>query len=189
MTRITRRLVALVGAAALSTLAVAADDPPKGQTITAQGLSFEAPAAWKSSKPTSPIRLAQLAVDPVVGDTDKAELLVFAFPGGAGSVEANVQRWRGQFVDADGQPPRVNTSKRKGKNVDVTVVETGGRFVAPVQPGSPETNDKADYKLLGAIVETPSVSYFLKMVGPSKTMTEAKAGFDQIVASLSVEGK
>ena len=54
--------------------------------------------------------------------------MVFAFPGGAGTVEANVQRWRSQFKDADGNPPRIESKVVKGKNVDVTRVETAGHY-------------------------------------------------------------
>ena len=177
---------AALGVVALALAALGADDE-KPQTIAARGLTFQAPAAWKSSRPTSQMRLAQLKVDPVAGDKDPAELVVFAFPGGAGSVDANIQRWQQQFQDDSGRPPRITTEKRRGKNVDVTFAEAAGRYVAAVQPGSPEKFDKPNYRLLGAIVQTPEVAYFLKMVGPDKTMTKAKPAFDELIKSIEVE--
>src|SRR5687768_248722 len=133
------------GAIAVILVAIGADAPP--QTIDAGGLTFQAPASWKSSKPRSTMRRAQLTVDPAKGDAEPAELVVYAFPGGAGTVEANVSRWQGQFKDKDGKPPKIESKTIKGKNVEVTRVETGGRFVAPEFPGSPKLLDKPDFHL------------------------------------------
>jgi hypothetical protein len=181
----TRVRLASIGVMLTSLLALGFDTPT--QKISARGLSFQAPAAWKSTPPASSMRLAQLAIEPAKGDKDPAELQVFAFPGGAGSVDANVKRWQSQFVDKDGNPPTVTKEKRKGKNVDVTFVEVAGRYVAAVSPGSDQKLDKPEYSLLGAIVETPAVAYFLKLVGPDKTVKEAKPAFDDLIASITVE--
>jgi hypothetical protein len=163
-------------------------DPPT-QTIDAGGLTFQAPASWKSSPPRSSMRRAQLKVEPVQGDEDPAELVVFAFPGGAGGVEANVKRWQEQFRDADGNAPKVASKTVKGKNVDVTRVEIAGHYVAAEFPGSPKKLDKPNYHLLGAIVLTDSTGYFLKMVGPEKTMVAARPAFDALIASAQVRDK
>src|SRR3954471_9894657 len=87
------------GLLAIALLLVGANGPKR--TIEARGLSFQAPGSWKSSPPTSPMRLAVLKVEPVEGDDFPAELVVFRFPGGAGTVEANVKRWQDQFKDQD----------------------------------------------------------------------------------------
>jgi len=177
---------AMLATIALAVAALAADAPT--QTIEARGLTFKAPKAWKSSRPSSSMRAAQLMIDPVQGDSESAELVVFVFPGSAGTVEANIERWRGQFQDKDGKTPKAVTEKRKGKNVDVTYVEIAGRYVAAVQPGSSEKYNKPDFRLLGAIVETSQAAYFLKMVGPEKTMKAAKPAFDELIVSTTVEG-
>jgi hypothetical protein len=135
------------------------------------------------------MRRAQLKVDPVKGDEDPAELLVFSFPGGGGTAEANIKRWQGFFRDDAGNPPRIESKTVKGKNVDVIRVETSGRYVAPVSPGSSERYDKPNYHLLGAIVQTDDAGYYLRMIGPEKTMVAARAGFDELVASIKAGGK
>jgi hypothetical protein len=168
-------------------LGLGADAPP--QTIDAGGLTFQAPAAWKSNPPSSPMRRAELKVPPVEGDKEPAELVVFAFPGGAGTVEANVQRWRSQFKDADGNPPRIESKTVKGKNVDVTRVETAGHYYPSQFPGRPKEPDRPNYRLLGAIVETPTTGYFIKMVGPDRTMLAARDAFDQMIASMAATGR
>ena len=171
---------ALVGTGIL-VIAMGADDP-KTQKINAGQLTFEAPATWKSSRPSSAMRKAQLAVPPVKGDADPAELVVYAFPGGAGGVEANIERWRGQFKDDQGKAPKAETKNVKGKNVEVKRVEVAGDYTDPF--AGKGTQPK--YRLLGAIVETPETSYFLKMVGPDQTVSAAEKGFDQMLATLAV---
>ena len=171
--------------AALVGVAVAADDTP--QTIKAGALSFKAPGTWKKETPKSAMRQAQMKVEPATGDDEPAELVVFAFPNGAGSVESNIDRWEKQFIDADKGTPKAKVEKKKGVNVDVTRVEITGRFVAPVTPGAAARNDKANYRLLGAIVETKDTGYFFKLTGPDKTVSAASKGFDGLIESMKLD--
>jgi hypothetical protein len=158
----------------------------KKQTLTARGLTMEAPATWKKGTPQSSMRALELKFGPAEGDKDAAELVLFAFPGGAGTVQMNVDRWQQQFLDAAGKPAEIKTEKIKGKDVEVTLVEAAGRYVAAIQPGRPERYDKPDYRLLGAIVTTPETGYFIKSVGPEKTMTEAREAFIEMAKSIQV---
>lgn len=176
-----------LGSIAVVVIGLAADAPP--QKIDAGGLTFEAPGTWKSSRPRSTMRRAQLTVEPVAGDNEPAELVVFAFPGGGGSVEDNIKRWQSGFKDENGNLPKVESKVVKGKNVDVTRVETAGRYVAPVFPGSPEVNNKPNFRLLGGIIQAGGNGYYLKMVGPDKTMTAARPAFDALLASIQAESK
>jgi len=136
-------------------LSVGADEPK--QTVDARGLTFEAPKSWKSSPPTSQMRRAQLKADPIEGDDYPAELIVFAFPGGAGSVEANIERWRKLFQDEDGNPPKIETE--------------------PVRKNA---------RLLGAIITGGDVSYYIRMVGPDKTMKKLTPDFDEMLKTVKV---
>jgi hypothetical protein len=173
-------------AVALAVLVLAgADDATK--PARAGEVSYKVPASWKSETPKSSMRKGQFKIGPAEGDTDPAELLVFQFPNGAGTVEANVDRWEKMFVDADGKPARAKSAKAKGMNVDATRVEVSGRYVAAVMPGSPEKYDKPGYRLLGAIVQTDDNAYFFRLVGPEKTVKAAAPGFDAMIASMSKE--
>ena len=171
-----------LGLAALAALCLGADEPK--QTVDAKGLTFEAPKAWKSNPPTSQMRRAQLKADPIEGDEYPAELVVFAFPGGAGTVEANVERWRNLFKDDAGNPPRIETKKVRGKNVDVVRAETHGEY-HPANFGRPEPVRK-DARLLGAIVMAGDTSYYIRMVGPDKTMKKLTADFDEMLKTIRV---
>lgn len=175
----TRIAVAAAMAASLVVLA-GADDP---KAMKADELTFKVPSSWKAERPKSAMRKAQLKVTPVKGDADPAELVVTSFGGGGGGVEANVARWETQFEGG----AKAKVEKKKGTNIDVTRVEIAGHYVAPVMPGSPEKNDKPEYRLLGAIVITPNAGYFFKMVGPEKTMLASREGFDALIASITKE--
>ncbi len=125
-----------IGLLALTFVAMAADDPK--QTIDAQGMTFQAPASWKSNPPSRQMRRAELKVEPIEGDDYPAELVVFSFPGDAGGVKANLERWRRLFKDEDGNPPAIESKEVKGKNVDVTRAETTGHYY-PSQAGARKT--------------------------------------------------
>lgn len=161
-----------------------ADEPKK--TVDARGLKFQAPEGWKMVPTNSQMRAAQLRVQPVEGDDFDAELVVYVFPGGAGGVEANIERWSNQFKGADGKTPKAETKKVKGRNIEVTRIEVAGHYHPASFPGLPAEPDRDDARLLGAIAVTDKVGYYLKMVGPDKTMKELSADFDALISSLEV---
>jgi hypothetical protein len=157
----------------------------KTQVLEADELRFAVPEAWKSSKPTSAMRKAQISAPPAKGDSAPAELVLFVFEGGAGSVEANIDRWRRQFTDEDGDPAKVETAKVKAKNVEVTRVEASGTYKDPFAAGAA----KPGYRLFGAIVQTDRAGYFFKMVGPEATMKSLKPDFDAMLSSIESKGR
>ena len=94
-------------------LAVGADEPKK--TIEAGGLTFKAPEAWKSI-PTGP-RCARPSCrsSRSRGTTSRPLLVVFAFPGGAGTVEANVKRWQKPVQGRRRQPAQDREQDGQGE--------------------------------------------------------------------------
>jgi hypothetical protein len=116
-------------------------------------------------------------------------MVVFAFPGGAGPLEANLARWKKQFTDKDGNPPKMENTKVKGKNIEVTRVETSGHYHPSQFPGVAPEPDRADARLLLGFVVTENVSFVLKMVGPNKTMIKIRPEFDELLKTIKVEEK
>ncbi len=182
-----RRWSTLTAGLAAVALLLGADDPK--QTIDARGLTFQAPASWKKMPTSSQMRAAQLRVEPVKGDDFPADLVVYVFPGGAGSVDANVERWQKQFKGADGKPPKVETKKVQAKGMEASRVEISGHYHPTAFPGMPAEPDRPDARLLGAIVVTDKFGYFLKMVGPDKTMKEIAPQFDELIGTLDAGAK
>jgi hypothetical protein len=167
--------------------AVAADD--KTQEVDAGGLTFQAPGAWKSSPPQSEMRRAQLKIQPAKDDDAKegAEVIVFAFPGGAGTVDQNVERWQRQFRDKDGNAPKVDVKTVDAKNAKVNRVEMAGHYTPMTFPGQAKQEPKDDYRLIAGIVLTPDTGYFIRLVGPEKTVKAARDDFDKLLASIKVD--
>jgi hypothetical protein len=182
-----RNVCRVLGMAAVALLLVGADEPK--QTIEAGGLKFEAPKSWKSTPPTSQMRKAEIKVDPIEGDDYPAELVVFTFGGAAGSVDANLKRWQGLFKDKDGNPPTVDSKKVKGKNVEMTRAELHGDYHPARFPGRPAEPDRPNARLLGAIVTGENASYYVRMIGPDKTMTKLRPIFDELLSSIQLEEK
>jgi hypothetical protein len=179
-------LAGLLAAGLASTPALGQDDAPKKtRTVSAEGIQFAVPEAWESARPTSAMRKAQIRIQPAEGDSAPAELVLFVFPGGAGGVDDNVERWRKQFADADGDAPEVETAKVPGKNVEVTRVETGGTYTDPFSGAGA----RKGYKLLGAIVVTDQNGYFFKLIGPEKTVDAIEKDFDAMLATMELAGK
>jgi hypothetical protein len=179
-----RVFVPTFGTLATAFLLMGADEPK--QSIDAKGLTFEAPKAWKSSPPTSEMRRAQLKVEPIEGDDYPAELIVFAFRGGAGTVEDNLTRWQKLFKDDDGNPPKIESKKVQAKNVEVTRAETSGHYY-PASFGGRKEPDRPGARLLGVIVTGEKYSYYMRMVGPDKTMKKLKDDFDEMVKTIKLE--
>lgn len=185
-TQPTRRRSIPLFAALFAVSLLGADAPT--QDIDAGGMTFQVPGAWKKLDATG-MRKAHLKIEPAKGDELAAELVVFAFPGGAGGVDANIERWQRTFKDKDGNPPKVDVKTVKGKNTDATRVEIAGHYFPTTFPGQPKQVDHDNYRLLGVIVIADESSYFLRLVGPEKTVTDARPDFEKLIASIKVDKK
>ena len=164
----------------------AADDETR--TVQADGLSFSVPKAWKSERPTSPMRKSQIKVEPVAGDTEPAEMYLVILSNKGGGLDANVARWEGQFSGENGKPAKAKVETKKGKNIEVTRVEIAGKFAGMGMPGQPKQEAKPNTKLLGAIVmSSAGDGYFLKLTGPEKTVAALTKQFDQMIASMTID--
>jgi hypothetical protein len=151
----------------------------------------EPPASWQERKTSSSMRAAEWLLPGAKGAED-AELVVYYFgAGGAGGVEANLERWLGQFQQADGAPSRSKATIKETKvaGQKATTVEVSGRYVAAVKPGASETLDKPDWTMLAAIVESPAGAYYFKLVGPKATVVSHTAAFHAMLKKMELAAK
>ena len=149
-------------------------------------LRFDAPAEWSGRQPTSGMRVAEFTLPRSAGDGEDAELIVYFFGGSGGSVEANIDRWVAQMQQPDGTASK-NAARRADRAVNglkVTTIDVAGIYVAEVRPGATERHNKPDYRLRAAVVSTPKGPYFIKVVGPAKTMTRWNTQIDAFLGSL-----
>jgi hypothetical protein len=150
-------------------------------------LAFHAPAAWHTRPPASSMRVAEFVIPRAQGDSEDAELIVYYFGAqGGGGAQANIDRWIGQMQQPDARPPAdsAKTESRTINGLAVTGVDVSGTYVAEVRPGSSEHYNKPDFRLLAAVVNTPSGPYYIKLTGPSRTVAAAKPGYDAFLGSL-----
>ena len=136
------------------------------------GLQWSAPAGWKTGE-TKPMRAATYLVD-------DAECVVYFFgQGQGGGVQANIERWKGQFSQPDGKPVTAKTGTRTIHGLPVTTVEVAGNY-----GGMGGAAAKPGYRMLGAIIENPGGNLFLKFTGPAKTIAANQAKFEQLLNSF-----
>lgn len=174
--------------------ALPAGHPPVPATLPAtlagrptKQLQYDVPAGWRQVKPTSAMRVAQYEIAPAAGDAVPGEVAVFHFAGAGGSVEDNMERWIGQFVTADGRPIERSSVRRDTFEVGpfrVHFVELSGHMVISQTLGGSGRPTATEYRLLGAIVETPEGNWFFKGTGPSATMASAREDMLDMLRSI-----
>lgn len=125
------------------------------------------------------MRVAQYKLPKAATDNEDAALVLYYFgQGQGGSPAANIERWVGQMKQDDGASK--NAAKEEHLEVNglkVTTVDVAGTYVAETAPGSGSFHNKPAYRLRAAVVETPNGSYFVKLVGPEKTVAHWNESF------------
>ncbi len=158
-------------------LSVQAAEPNR---FTVSDFSFTSPDSWKSIRPRSSMRKAQLSV-PNSKDGDAGEVVFFHFgPGSAGGTKANIDRWYRQFQEPVAKL-NAGTEEARIGDIKVSFVHAEGTFMSGPPVGRKVA--KANYALLGAIVEAKKGSIFVKFTGPSTLVKSAEADFKTMVTS------
>ena len=160
----------------------------KGQAFDfADGkLKMTAPANWVRKNPTVRIVEHEFSI-PKTGDDENDGR--FTVMGAGGSIDANIDRWIGQFTQADGSSTKDKTKKdvRKIKEHMVHVVDISGNYKdSPRGPMGP-TVTREGYRMLSAIVVTEkSGLVFLKFYGPKATVEANEKAFNEMLQSLQM---
>jgi hypothetical protein len=175
---------------ARTTATVGLNRAQQSGTNTAGELHFKAPAGWVSEKPGSSMRVAQYRLPKTEGATDESEdasLVLYYFGARqAGSVQANVDRWIDQMQQPDAGSSRDKAKIRTliVKGLKVTTVDVSGTYTAEMSPGSSMHYNKPGYRLRAAVVETPNGAYYVKLVGPEKTVSRWDQSFTDYLNSF-----
>lgn len=153
----------------------------RGEKI--EGLALSVPEEWTRRPGSNAMRLAEFTVP---GPGGEAMLVVSRFAGGGGDAASNVNRWKTQFVTADGAPQTEATVQAALRPpLTITRVDIRGTNVAPVMPGSPERYNEPSSRLLGVIVEGAGDPYFFKVVGATDTLAVWEAAFTAFADSIA----
>src|SRR5882724_712789 len=150
-------------------------------------LKYKVPDGWVVEHPASSMRAAQYKLPKADGDTEDANLVLYYFgQGQGGSTEANIDRWINQMQQPDGRPSRekAKSETMTVNGLKVTVVDVAGTYAAEMSPGSGTFTNNPNYRLHAAVVETPKGSYYVKLIGPEKTVTRWDKAFTNYIKSF-----
>ena len=156
---------------------------------TSGELRFTAPSEWIKEQPSSKMRAAQYKLPKAEGDKEDATLVIYYFGASlGGSVADNIERWIGQMQQPDGSPSRdkAKTDALTVNGLKISTVDLTGTYTAEMAPGSSEHHNDANYRLRAAVIETPKGFYYLKLVGPTKTIDRWGETIDKFVRSFRV---
>ncbi len=148
----------------------------KGTVVTLGNLKSATPADWKNKQPSNKFRAFQFGV----GD---AELVIFHFgENGGGTVEDNIQRWKGTFQPPEGKSIDAVSKVEKFKvgKADITYLDVQGTFLSKNPPFDPnaKTERKTNYRRFGVIFACDGGPYYITLTGPAKTLEQNKKAFD-----------
>lgn len=166
----------------------AAPAMPSGQAPAGK-LSLKAPDGWKSEPPSSSMRVAQYQLPPAEGDAEAASLVVYYFgQGQGGSASANIERWIGQMQQPGGQPSKdsAKTENMTVNGLKITLLDVSGTYMGGDMGGA--SGSKPDYRMRAGVIDTPGGAYFIKLVGPKKTVDHWEQAFQAFINSAEFKG-
>jgi hypothetical protein len=140
------------------------------------------PKSWVRKTPKSSILQAEYAIPKAEGDKDDGRLTISE---ARGSLESNVDRWKGQFSK--------KLDKEKQETIDagaikVTLVDLTGTFDDSRGMMGP-TVTRPGYRMLGAIFQLPNDEglHFIKCYGPVKTIDAHADEFKAFLKSFKAD--
>jgi hypothetical protein len=157
-----------------------------GEAVELGGLTSKTPEGWKKQKPSNTLRKFQFLVPKVDGDTEDADLAVFAI---GGNKKQNIERWKAAFLAPKGKTiddvAKVEEYK-VGKVASVYCLDITGTYKYKKMPGDAREKEqlKENYRRFTVLFDTAEDSFTITMVGPAKTMAKNKEAFDSWIKAF-----
>ena len=139
------------------------------------GIRFDVPASW-DEQPESEFYEAKY----LIGSESGEMMLTLTTMGGG--VEANLERWVGQFQQSPGSRPRRDTLRVDGTSSEWLDVRGTFRSRVGNRPGPHE-----DWRLLGVAIPMRPRPFLLKLVGPRAAVSEFEDEFRSFVRSAQLD--
>ena len=137
------------------------------------------------------MRVSQYQLPAAEGDTEGASLVVYYFGAGqGGSVDANLERWIGQMQTPDGKPSKdkAKTENTTVNGLKVTLLDVAGAYAGGDMGGGGAAQSKPNFRMRAGVIETPKGAYFIKLVGPEKTVSRWDKAFQEFIRSAEFKG-
>jgi hypothetical protein len=153
-------------------------EPEQPGTLPANLFAWVTPEGWQEAPPDpTGIRYINLQF----GSHGEGECSLSIMPGGAGGLQANVNRWRTQMGQPAYTPEELDKLPKKALLTrEATYVTLNGDYKA-VGATTPLKN----YGLVGLVLPAPQFTVFVKMTGPKDLVDKNMDAFDQFVQSIS----
>lgn len=139
------------------------------------GIRFDVPKAW-DEQPESEFYEAKYVIPSDEGDM----MLTLTTMGGG--IEANLQRWVGQFRQDPGDRPRRDTLRVDGKRSEWLDVRGTFRSQVGSRPGPHE-----NWRLLGVAIPMSPRPFLLKLVGPRAAVSSFEDQFRGFVRTAQMD--
>lgn len=133
-------------------------------------LSWNVPDGWKQDSKPGALQLVRISVPPSEPEQKGAQASIVILGGKAGGIPANVNRWRGQA----GLGPQEEGIIYESAQTLTSQIGTAKWFYIEGQKIS----------VISAVIEEPTRSIFVKLIGDAKTAKENKSRFVEFASSL-----
>ena len=142
---------------------------------TQSDLTWTKPSSWKELD-ASGMRIGSFSIEGT--NSQQAQVSIVRLAGSAGSLLANVNRWRGQLRLESMSSDELGSvvSERKIGSASVNFVSLESKVSL--------AQDNVLSKMVVAIIRKDSGSLFVKLMGPSKLVSDNEVTFNQFVASI-----
>ncbi len=161
----------------------AADQKPEQVNVFGAG-TLQVPSAFKRIQARS--RIVEHEFEATAGEGDDAKTARITMMAAGGDIDANIQRWRGQFSGGDKDDQK--TEQMKLGKWQVYIVDLAGTYAesmggGPFAPG--KKIQRSDYAMAGAILASPDGrKYFVKMIGPAAVVKTNHKAFVEMIKSI-----
>lgn len=130
--------------------------------VKLDALTLTAPDDWVRKPTQSSFVEAEFALPKAEGDDADGRLTVSI---AGGSVEANIDRWKDQFVEmTDSKEEKIDAG-----GLEATLVDFSGVFNDQRGPFTPAVT-RSDYRMIAAVIPVGQQLHFVKATGPQKTI-------------------
>ena len=156
-------------------------DKPEQKAATQKGsdllqlaeFTMKIPDSWEKAQPSSEMRMLEFNVPEA-----KSNIAGFYFGQREEMVEANINRWRGQYK-------KEKSFDRETYDQGQIFVRIAGTYKKKPFPMAQEFTETPGYMALAAIVPSSQGPYFFKMVGEKENVSKVEEEFIGFIRSYS----
>jgi hypothetical protein len=151
----------------------AATDGAEG-VVELDAITLTPPPGWPRKPASSPFVIAEFVLPRAEGDAADGRLTIST---AGGSVQANIDRWKGQF---EPQPDNSSQEEVTIGSTKATIVDLSGTFNDQRGPFAPGER-RPGYRMIAAVIPADGQLHFVKATGPQKTIAAHAAAIQQFI--------